>query len=81
MLAVTAVFAVNCDPPPLVAVYHPPNIYPVLTGGAGRVPTVVCGVINFMLEGLAGVVAPWLSKVTTDVDKSWSLRLTIEAQE
>jgi hypothetical protein len=56
--------AVKALPPPLTAVYQPPKVYPVLTGGVGRLATVVAGEVTVLVVGLAPVVAPWLSKVT-----------------
>jgi hypothetical protein len=35
ILLVTVVVAVNCVPPPLVEVYQPPKVYPLLDGSVG----------------------------------------------
>ena len=43
MGAVTVVVAVNGVPVPFSPLYQPPNSYPVLEGGAGKLPTEVAG--------------------------------------
>jgi hypothetical protein len=56
-VADTGVVARNCVPPPFVAVYHPSNIYPVLIGSVGSVPTFVAGEVTDLVAGVAAVVA------------------------
>ena len=62
--AVSTVDAVNVSPLPSSLVFHPAKVYPLRTGGAGSVPTVVVRPVTVFVVGLASVSPPFLSKFT-----------------